>query len=446
MFTLDDLLTATEGKLLSKGREIFREASIDTRTIGEDDLFFALKGSKRDGHEFLNEALKKASGAVISNVENSDFQNKTVVLVDDPLKALQKLARYLRKKFKGKVIAVLGSNGKTTTKELIASFLSGKYKVLKTEGNLNNNIGVPLCLSRVTQDTEIMVLELGTNRHGDIKELCEIVYPDYALITNIGYEHIEGFGSLEGVRQGELEILPFVKTVFANADDSFLMEGLSNWNGQILTFGLSKGDFRAENIKFYDEHVEFDFHTDIASFPVKTYLTGIYNVYNITGAIAVATFLGISKCIVAPVTESFRPVAMRGEILKINGFEIFFDAYNANPSSMKAALQELARRKKQRRAVAVLGDMLELGEFAQVAHEQVGKWIKEFGIEVFVGVGEFMKNALRYVEGHVFDDASEAVEFLKKQLNGNEIILIKGSRAMKMERILESLKEVKNAL
>lgn len=447
MFTLEDLLTATEGRLLSSGKEVFRETSIDTRTIGESDLFFALKGSKRDGHEFLDEALKKASGIVISKKVELDFQNKTVVLVDDTLKALQKLARHLRKKFKGKVIAVIGSNGKTTTKELTASMLSKKYKVLKTEGNFNNNIGVPLCLSKVERDTEIMVLELGTNRHGDIKELCEIVYPDFALITNIGYEHIEGFGSIEGVRQGELEILPFVKTVFANGDDSFLMEGLSSWNGQILTFGLSKEcDFRAENINFYDEYIEFDFHTDIANFPVKTPLTGIYNVYNITGAIAVATFLGISKCIVQQVVESFSPVAMRGETIKINGIEIFFDAYNANPSSMKAALQELARRKKGRRAVAVLGDMLELGEFTDLAHEEVGKWINEMGIDLFVGVGKFVKNALRYVNGHVFDDPAEATEFLKKELKGSEIILIKGSRATKMEKILEILKEEDNAL
>lgn len=449
MFTLDDLLTATEGRVLSRGPEIFRGASIDTRTIASDELFFALKGSKRDGHEFLNEALQKASGAVISRKENLDFQNKTVVLVDDPLQALQKLARYLRKKFKGKVIAVTGSNGKTTTKELIAEFLSKKYRVLKTEGNFNNNIGVPLCISKIENNTEMMVLELGTNRPGDIKELCEIVYPDYSLITNIGYEHLEGFGSLEGVRQGELEILPYVKTVFANGDDKFLMDGLKSYSGEILTFGLSKEcDFRAENINFYNDHVEFDFHSDVASFPVKACLTGIYNVYNITGACAVATFLGIPKCIIQKTAEHCRPVKMRGEIIKINGLEIFFDAYNANPSSMKVALEELSRRKKGRKAVAVLGDMLELGEFTHSAHEEVGKWIKEMGIELFVGVGKFMKSALRYVDGQVFDDPVQAGEFLKKELNGSEIVLIKGSRAMKMEKILEIFlpKGEKNAL
>ncbi len=442
MFTLEDLIKATAGKLISLGEEVFRRASIDTRTITENDLFFALKGSKRDGHDFLIEALQKSCGAVISKQADISFQNKTVVVVDDTLKALQNLARYLRKKFRGKVIAVVGSNGKTTTKELIASMLSKKYKILKTEGNFNNNIGVPLCLSKIEHDTEIMVLELGTNRHGDIKELCEIVYPDYAVITNIGYEHIEGFGSIEGVRKGELEILPFVKTVFVNGDDGFLMEGLKDYKGEILTFGLgSQCDFRAEKINFYDDYVEFDFCTDILSFPVKTSLTGIYNIYNITAAAAVATFLGVSKCIVQKVSELFNPVAMRGEIIKINGMEIFFDAYNANPSSMRVALEELARRKKTRKAVAVLGDMLELGEFAPVAHEEIGKWIHELGIEVFVGVGTFMKNALRYVKGEVFDEPALAAQFLKEQLTGSEIILIKGSRAMKMEQILDILLE-----
>ncbi|MCS7215579.1 MAG: UDP-N-acetylmuramoyl-tripeptide--D-alanyl-D-alanine ligase [Thermodesulfovibrio sp.] len=442
MFTLDDLLKATEGKLLSKGVEIFKEASIDTRTIGEKDIFFALKGSKRDGHEFVNEALIKASGAVISKVQGIYSKNKTVVLVDHTLDSLKKLAKYLREKFKGKTLAVIGSNGKTTTKELIANFLQQRYKTLKTEGNLNNNIGVPLSLSRIEANTEIMVLELGTNRHGDIRELCNIVYPDYALITNIGYEHIEGFGSIEGVREGELEILPYVKGVFVNGDDKFLMEGLKGYRGKIFTFGLSKDcNFRAENIKFLNDHVEFDFHSELVTFPVKSNLTGLYNIYNLTGAIAVALFFDICKCCIQRVTESFTPVKMRGEIIRINGVEIFFDAYNANPSSMRVALEELVRRKKDRVAIAVLGDMLELGDLTDSAHEKIGQWIKELGIDMFIGVGKFIRNALRYVNGHFFDDAQEAADFLKRKLMGREVVLIKGSRAMKLEKILEILKE-----
>ncbi len=441
MFSLDDLLIATEGKLLSKGKEAFNQASIDTRTIGENDLFFPLKGLKTDGHEFLSEALSKASGAVVSKKEKTDFKNKTVVFVENTLSALQRLARHLRKKFKGKVIAVVGSNGKTTTKELIADFLSAKYKVLKTEGNLNNNIGVPLCISRLDSDAQIMVLELGTNRYGDIRELCEIVYPDYALITNIGYEHIEGFGSLEGVRDGELEILPFVNTVFANGDDIFLMEGLKNWNGNLLTFGVGRNcNFRAENIVLENEYVEFNMISGSLEFNLRANLTGIYNVYNITGAVSVALSLGISSTDIQHRLKLFHPVRMRGEIIKINGLEILFDAYNANPSSMRAALEELSRRKKQRQAVAVLGDMLELGQLSERAHEELGILIKKFGIDVFVGVGKMVKNALKYIDGQIFETPSEAGEFLKKKLKGSEVILIKGSRAMKMEDVLEVLR------
>ncbi len=446
MFTLEDLTNATESKVLSKGKEVFTSASIDTRTIKKEELFFALRGTKRDGHDFLEEALSKGAGAVISKDIEIDFSGKTVVKVKDTLEALHSLARYLRKNFKGKVISVIGSNGKTTTKELIAAFLSTKYKVLKTEGNLNNNIGVPLCLSRIEPNTEIMVLELGTNRKGDIKELCEIVYPHYALITNIGYEHLEGFGSLEGVREGELEILPYVKTVFANGDDQFLIEGLRNWNGNLITFGLNNEcNFKAQNIEFTFDGVEFVFHSETYNFPVKTHLIGLHNVYNTLAAVTVAVNFGISKCMIREVAESFVPVKMRGEVIKIDGVEVFFDAYNANPSSMRVALEELSRRKGNKKAVAVLGDMLELGQYTEKAHEEIGRWVKELGIDNFVGVGKFIKNALRYVDGNIFDDAEKAGIFLKTLLKGDEIILIKGSRGMKMERILEFLKRSSEA-
>lgn len=442
MFTLDDLIKATEGKVLSKGDNIFFSASIDTRNIGDRDLFFALKGNKRDGHEFINEALKKASGAVISKDLAFDSSGKTVVKVKDTLKALQDLAKHLRENFRGKVISILGSNGKTTTKELLAAFLAKKYAVLRTEGNLNNNIGVPLCLSKVENNTEIMVLELGTNRRGDIRELCQIVKPQYALITNIGYEHLEGFGSLEGVREEELEVLSFVKTVFVNGDDEFLMEGLRNWNGNIVTFGLKdKYDYYATDIEFNQEGVRFIFNTETSNFILNSHLVGLHNVYNITAACAVAVHFGISKCMIKEVLEAFYPPKMRGEIIKIDDIEIFFDAYNANPSSMKVAIEELARRKGNRKAIAVLGDMLELGDFSQKAHEYLGIWLKDMKIDGFVGVGNFIKNALRYVEGPVFEKAEEAGKFLKKELKGGEVLLIKGSRGMKMEDILKILDE-----
>jgi UDP-N-acetylmuramoyl-tripeptide--D-alanyl-D-alanine ligase len=442
MFTLDDLIKATKGKILSKSEEVFYNASNDTRTIGQRDIFFALKGTKRDGHEFLKDVLEKASGAVISKNVDVKLSSKTVVMVEDTLKALQDLGKYLRCQFKGKVIAVLGSNGKTTTKELIATLLSKKYKVLKTESNFNNSIGVPLCLSRIENNTEIMVLELGTNKKGDIKELCEIVYPQYAVITNIGYEHLEGFGSLEGVREGELEVLSYIKTLFANGDDEFLMEGLKDWKEQLVTFGFKKKhNYYSSNVDFKNNGMEFVFHTKKSKIPIKTQLTGIYNIYNLTAACAVAVYFGITPDMIKESVKHFSPIRMRSEIWRINGLEILFDAYNANPSSMKAAIDELSRRKKEKRAIAVLGDMLELGSFSQEAHQQLGKWLKEHGIDQFIGVGNFIKEALRYMDGIVFDEVDEAGKFLKSQLCGNEVILIKGSRAIKMERILEFLME-----
>ncbi len=442
MFTLADIVESTESEILSKGEETFVSASIDTRTIGKGDIFFPLKGTRRDGHDFVKEALTIASGAVISKELNIDFSGKTVIKVKDTLLALQSLAKLLRGRFSGKVIAVIGSNGKTTTKELLSTFLSKKYRVLKTEGNLNNAIGVPLCVSKIKKDTEIMILELGTNRKGDIKELCDIVFPNWAIITNIGYEHIEGFGSLEGVREGELEILPYVSTVIVNGDDKFLMEGLKGWKGRVITFGCGRDcDFRAENIEFSDDGVTFSVNSKNARFNVRSPLVGMHNVYNSMAALAAALNLDVSPEEIRQSLESFTPVKMRGEILRIRDAEILFDAYNANPSSMRAAISELARRKKNRVAVAVLGDMLELGPYSENAHEELGKLLKELGIECFIGVGKFIKNALRYVSGPVFDDACQAGEFLKKNLKGNEVVLIKGSRSMKMEKIIDILGE-----
>ncbi|MEN2986394.1 MAG: UDP-N-acetylmuramoyl-tripeptide--D-alanyl-D-alanine ligase [Thermodesulfovibrionaceae bacterium] len=447
MFTLDDLLRATEGSILSKADEVFSSASIDTRTVKESEIFFALKGSKRDGHDFLEEALKKSKGAVISKDIELNSKDKTVVKVKDTLKALQDLARYLREQFKGVVIGVVGSNGKTTTKELISQILSQRYEVLKTEENLNNHIGVPLCVSRLNKNTEVMVLELGTNKPGDIKELCGIVKPHYAVITNIGYEHLEGFGSLEGVRAAEFEILPFVKKIFVNGDDDFLMEGLKEWRGEIITFGLKPHcEFRAENIELKDYEISFDVVHDYLNFSVKVPLFGIYNVYNTLAAISVGLSLVVSKCGILRALESFTPVKMRGEIFRINGLEIVFDAYNANPSSMKVALEELSRRKKNRQTVAILGDMLELGSITEKAHEELGKLMKDLNIDLFIGVGKFINNALKYKEGYVFDSCEQAAQFLKNIIKGTEVILIKGSRGMRMEKILDFLKEKNNAL
>lgn len=447
MFTLEDLVKATSGKVLSKAEEVFSSASIDTRTIKENEIFFALKGSQTDGHDFLEEALHKAKGAVISKQSNAEFKNKTVVLVEDTVKALQELAKHLREQFKGLVIAVVGSNGKTTTKELISHILSQKYMVLKTEGNLNNHIGVPLCVSRLDKNTEIMVLELGTNRPGDIRQLCEIVKPDYAVITNIGYEHIEGFGSIEGVRDSELEILPFVKKIFVNGDDAFLMDGLRNYTGEVVTFGLgSQCDFKAENIELKDYSISFDVIHDYLNFKLQVPLVGMFNVYNTLAAVSVGISLVVSKCSIVKSLEKFFPVKMRAEIIKVNGTEILFDAYNANPSSMKAALQELSRRKEGRTAIAVLGDMLELGPFTETAHEEVGKLMRQLNIDLFVGVGKFIKNALKYKDGYVFDSVEQAASFLRDLIKGTEVILIKGSRAMKMEKILYFLKGDTDAL
>lgn len=442
MFTLQDLIKASQGEILSKGEEIFSSASIDTRTIERNQLFFPLKGTKSDGHDFVEEALLKSAGTVSSKDLSIDFRGKTVVKVRDTLWALQNLAKYLRKNFKGEVIAVIGSNGKTTTKELTATFLSQRFKTLRTEGNLNNNIGVPLSISKIERDTEKMVLELGTNRKGDIRELCEIAYPNYALITNIGYEHLEGFGSIEGVREGELEILPYVHTVFVNGDDKFLLEGLRDFTGEIITFGLSQEcDFYGKDIKFEKNFTEVTISTGVREIKLTSPLLGLYNVYNILGAVSVALYFGIDEDSIRDALKIFIPIKLRSEIVNLKNFEIILDAYNANPSSMRVALEELVRRKEGRKTIAVLGDMLELGEYEKEAHETLGKWLKELQIDLFIGVGNSIKNALRYYDGLHFSEPSLAAEYLLGEIKEPSVVLIKGSRSMKMERVYEILKE-----
>lgn len=469
MLSITDATGATGGKVISEGEQNFSGVSIDSRTIKDGELFIALKGDRFDGHDFVDEALKKGSGAIVQKPEfpefknqKSKFKNKTVIFVDDTLLALHNLAKYIRKRFKGHVIAVVGSNGKTTTKELISEILGLKFNVIKTEGNLNNHIGMPLCIINGSKnwtsgnDGDIMVLEMGTNRPGDINELCSIALPDIGVVTNIGYEHLQGFGSLHKVRESELEILPYVNKVAANADDAFLMEGIfSKFNGEVITFGIEnqKAVLIAKDIVFSDSGTKFYMiymQAEDRKVLINSRLHGRFNIYNSIGAAGAASILGFGIKEIKAGLESFNGVNMRFEVREAGGVTFLHDAYNANPSSMEASLRELARfasfeNKKYKRTIAVLGEMLELGDFEIEAHRNLAGQMSDLQVDIFIGVGPLMSLAVEKFKGQgiCFDTAEEAGIELSNILHEGDVVLIKGSRAKKMERVLDSLKKIR---
>lgn len=463
MLSARQILEDTGGAIMSAGEAFplttaqlaadvfFPAISIDSRTIGQGELFLALKGDRFDGHDYVRDALRTGAGAIVSNewmYKSTIFWggDKSVILVDDTLAALHALARSIRKRFIGRVISVVGSNGKTTTKELIASILGIKFKVLKTPGNLNNQIGMPLTITRVQDDTAIMVLEMGTNRPGDIDQLCAIGLPDTGVITNIGQEHLEGFGSLAAVRDSELELLPYVKKLIVNADDTFLMEGIENrFGGTIIPFGIEErtAEIRAEGIKLTDKTARFNLCTGRGNIAVESGLPGRFNIYNSLAAAAAAYAMDFDLGAIKKGLESFSGVPLRSEVRIRAGVVYINDAYNANPSSMEQAVTELVRRAKagsgSGRAIAVLGDMLELGSYSAEAHVKLGALLSGLRVDILIGAGPLMALAVEAFRGTAVAaaDAKDAGRELKKIVREGDVVLVKGSRAMRMEDALE---------
>ncbi|HTZ17088.1 MAG TPA: UDP-N-acetylmuramoyl-tripeptide--D-alanyl-D-alanine ligase, partial [Dissulfurispiraceae bacterium] len=408
MLEIADILEATHGVLVSEGANKFSGISIDSRTVKKGELFVALKGERFDGHDFVHASLRTCAGALVSRAWARDgvssLEGKAIIAVENPLSALQDVARSIRNKFRGPVIAVVGSNGKTTTKELISSILGTTFNVLKTEGNLNNHVGMPLSMTKAVPETEAMVLEMGTNRPGDVDQLCRIAFPDTAVITNIGYEHIEGFGSLEAVRDAELEIIPYVNKVVLNGDDNFLAGGISlKFTGPVVTFGIENNecDVTARDIFFDETGSRFAIDISGKSASVDSRLSGRFNIYNSLAACAAAHSIGIDLDKIKKGLEAFGGVGMRFEIRRVGGITYLFDAYNANPSSMKASIRELSRIARGNaekpgniRAIAVLGDMLELGDYGKAAHEELGRLLSELGIDLLIGAGPLMTGAV----------------------------------------------------
>ena len=435
---LEEIVKAAGGKILYGNQRAFTGLSIDSRTIQQGELFIAIRGERFDGHQFLPDALEKGAGAVVDHAPAGSFAGRTVIAVKDTLTALQDIARHLRLAKDVKVVGVTGTNGKTTTKELIASVLGVRHRVLKTEGNLNNHIGLPLSICRMKGDESVMVLEMGSNAEGDIALLCDIARPDFAVVTNVGAAHLEGFGSLETVRKTDLEILAYAKAVSVNADDAFLCEGLKGFGGKTVTYGIKRrADVRAEDVKLAEKGSGFVIRfPDGGGLPVNLRISGEFNVRNALAAASLADVLGTDRRDIKKGLESFGGVPMRLEVKELAGAVLINDVYNANPASMEEAVRELMRLKRKR-TVAVLGDMLELGRYAESAHRELVDLLTLSGVDVLIAVGSEMKKASSAFTGACYraDDATVAGSMLSEVLSAGDTVLIKGSRGMRMERV-----------
>ena len=405
---------------------------IDSRSIRNGSMFFAIKGENFDGNKFANEALEKGSKiAVIDSGDVNFNNNNNIIKVDDSLKTLQDLALFHRKSVKSKIVAITGSNGKTTTKELIHSVLSTSHKTISTEGNFNNHLGVPLSLLRIKDDTEFSVIELGANNFGEIEILSKISEPDYGYITNFGKAHVEGFKNISGVIKGKTELYNWLiendKTLILNYDDP---EQLKFKSSNHFSFGSklnSKHVF--EKLDSKNVTVKCD------GIVYKSNLYGDYNFSNICCAISIGLEFGIKPKLIQEKLKYYSSKNNRSELIKINNKNIVLDAYNANPTSVEFAIKSFIKNKGTK--ALVLGDMFELGENSAIEHKKIIDIIDELNIDRCIFIGEEFYKAKQDSVKNIFfktkEDFYELGGILKE-----ENILIKGSRGMQMEDILKN--------
>ena len=397
----------------------------DTRSIRKNTIFFALKGDNFNGNKYAEEALRL--GAKYAVVDEEKFvTNKNIILVVNVLKTLQELANYHRKQLKIPIIGLTGSNGKTTTKELINAVLSEKYKTTATKGNLNNHIGVPLTLLSITPKTEIGIVEMGANHLKEIEFLCNIAQPDFGYITNFGKAHLEGFGGIEGVIKGKSELYSYIeknkKIAFVNPNDEIQVEKTKNINS--IPF--------SKEIHFVDANpfVALTF----GETNIKSNLIGAYNFANITAAITIGTYFNVDKKTIKKAIESYVPTNNRSQIIEKEFNKIILDAYNANPSSMEVALENFASLKENSKTI-ILGDMFELGKTSKQEHQNIVDLATKLGFDNLFFVGENFYQTK--TEKHQFKTFDDLELHIKNNPLKHQSILIKGSRGMRLERVLD---------
>ena len=447
-FTLKEAASAVDGKVLPEFENtVIKSVSTDSREIGGGALFVPIKGENFDGHDFIEDCMAKGAAACFSQIPQRD--DIPCVMVEDTKKALRDLAEFYIGRFKIPKCAVTGSVGKTTTKDMIASVFSQHFKTLKTQGNFNNDIGLPRTVFGIDSTTEAAVLEMGMNHLGEISRLSKIVHPNICVITNIGVSHIENLGSREGILKAKLEILDYIEdggVLIVNGDDPYLRNAKTG--KRTVYCGIdSDCDVYADNI--VNDGLEFtlaDIHKGDISFRVKIPVPGRHMVMNALVAAAAGFELGLTPEEIKAGIENFEKTKMRMDIISAKGIKIINDVYNANPVSVKAALDVLAGA--EGRKVAILGDMFELGEFSSLMHKDVGNYAGMSGIDVLIAIGKDSK--------YIYDGAKEKgmekcfyyetqEEFLEKgvsEISKGDTVLVKASRGMKLEKTVDRLQEV----
>jgi UDP-N-acetylmuramoyl-tripeptide--D-alanyl-D-alanine ligase len=419
--------------------------STDTRKIPIDSMFFALKGPNFDANSFAIQAIEKGAKYAVVDDKNLDI-NENLLLVDDVLDTLQNLANYHAQQLDIPFIGLTGSNGKTTTKELINSVLSKKYKTYATIGNLNNHIGVPLTILAIDKSIQIAIIEMGANKQGDIKELVEICEPTHGFITNIGKAHLEGFGGLEGVRKGKGELFDFLAqnngVVFVNVASSPTYEMASERTGfkEIITY-TTDTNRRFQTVVTMQEESPFVIFTESEGGYYVSHLTGIYNFQNIAAAIRIGQYFGVDTKTACQAVADYQPNNNRSQFVEKGSNMVLMDAYNANPSSMSAAITYFNELKANKKMV-ILGDMFELGEDAEMEHEALGKLLLAFNFDKILLVGNLMESALKalpMMKALYFPDKFGLHTWLQDYPQTDTHILVKGSRGMGLESVLPFL-------
>lgn len=456
--TIEEIAHITGGTLITGDPNLeIDSVSTDSRTAGKDSLFIPLKGENFDGHDFIGDAIwDRAVGAVLTErpLSDTDKSRVAVVVVDDTLKALQDMAAYNRRRYNIPIIAITGSSGKTTTKDMIYSVLSKKFNVLATEGNLNNEIGLPLTLLRLDGSHEVGVLELGMNHLGEIHKLANISLPDIGIITNIGLSHIGELGSRENIFKAKMELFDYrhSKTLaILNGDDPYLSQVDKHFLARPIKYiGTGDNSFRAYDIELKgDSGLSYNINIDGIEHTIELTIPGLHNIYNSLFAIAIGYEFDIPMEDIKEALYKFKPGNMRLNIFEThNGVKVIDDVYNANPNSMEAAVSILEDIESKRK-IAVLGDMLELGSYSKEAHRDLGKLVAKAGIDMLITKGDDSRfiGAGAREEGmdikHIyhFDCNKDVIDFLDTMIATGDTILVKGSRGMQMEEIISHLGE-----
>lgn len=448
---LQDIVKAIGGKLLVEGKQRdFSRVVIDSREVNKGDIFFAIKGENFDAHKFVDNVLENGAGLVIVHKEEeykSFSEDSSIVLVEDTKKALLDLASFYIDTLDIKVVGITGSTGKTSTKDLIAAALSEKYKVFKTKGNFNNDIGMPLMILELNKDYEVAILEMGMSNLGEIETLARVAKPDIAVITNIGTSHMENLKTRDNILKAKLEITTLFNennVLIVNGENDKLHDLESN-NYKIVKIGTeSDYNFKGCIIIINKDNIEFSVKENGRAIDQTIFVPvpGKHNVLNSLLAVAVARHLGVSYEEIAEGIKNLEATSMRLDVIKHEGYTIINDAYNASPDSMIAALEVL--KTYEGRKIAVLGTMKELGEESPKAHEEVAKYAKDSKVDMLITLGEFNSDfeaGFGSENFKAFDSIEDIVHYLKQNLKDGDVLLVKASRSMKFENIINELQK-----